>query len=486
MEEFRKLKLDEEILAILKENEITIPTEIQEKTIPLVLEGKDVIAASYTGSGKTLAFGLPMIQKFQKGEGIQGLIMTPTRELALQVTETLKEFSKEKKLKVTTVYGGVSIEPQMKSLESADIVVGTPGRLLDHIQRETINLKSVKIVVLDEADMMLDMGFLDDVARILEECPEERQTTLFSATMPAAIIEMSERYLKDAVQVLAETYVDPKKLRQAFYDIYPDNLKFSLLAHLLKKEHPGMIMVFCNTRRNVDFVVENLKAQEIDAIAIHGGLTQNKRDNVMETFHSKKVEVLVCTDVAARGLDIKGVSHVYNYDVPKEPKEYVHRAGRTARAGEKGMVISLVSTRDGDNFRAILREHDIKIEEIRMPKVDRVRIIRLDDRRDGRFGERSGFNRERPGGFGERRSYGSDRGGERREGGYRSEHGGERSGGFRSERREGGHSSGYGGPRRNYHDREDEARKPPEIKRGKARQRTHVRAVYRGPGPKGK
>ena len=481
MEGFRKLKLDEEILKLLKENEITVPTEIQEKTIPLVLEGKDIIAASYTGSGKTLAFGLPMIQNFQKGEGIQGLVMTPTRELALQVTETLKEFSKAKKLKVTAVYGGVGIEPQMKNLESADIVVGTPGRLLDHIQRETIDLKKVKIVVLDEADMMLDMGFLDDVAKIMEECPKERQTTLFSATMPDAIIDLSKMYLKHPVKVFGESYVDPKQLRQFFYDIYPDNLKFSLLTHLLKKEHPGMIMVFCNTRRNVDFVVENLKAQGIDAIAIHGGLTQNKRDNVMDQFHAKTVEVLVCTDVAARGLDIKGVSHVYNYDVPKEPKEYVHRAGRTARAGEKGMVVSLVSTRDGDNFRAILREHDIKIDEIRMPKVDRVRIIRLDDRRGGRFGERrefgsGGFGRERSGGFGERREYGSDRGGERREGGYRSDRGGERRDGYRP--------SGYGG--RRYHDREEEAKKPPEIKRGKARHHTHVREPYRGPSKGGK
>jgi len=492
MEEFRKLKLDEELLEILKEEEITHPTEIQEKTIPLVLQGKDVIAASFTGSGKTLAFGLGMIQSFEKGNGVQGLVMTPTRELALQVTETLKKFSKTKKLKVTAVYGGVTIDPQIKSLESADIVVGTPGRLLDHIQRKTIDLSSVKIVVLDEADMMLDMGFLDDVGRIIEECPEEnRQTMLFSATMPNEIIDLSDRYLKDPVQVIAKSYVDPKMLKQVYYDIYPDNLKFSLLTHLLKKEHPGMIMVFCNTRRNVDFVVENLKNQGIESIAIHGGLTQNKRDNVMEKFHAKTVEVLVCTDVAARGLDIKGVSHVYNYDIPKEPKEYIHRAGRTARAGESGMVINLVATRDGDNFRAVLSEHDMKIDEVRMPKVDRVRIIRLDDRRGGRFGDKpgSGFRGEgREGGFrpspggrfghsgartgGYRSEHSREEGGERREGGYRSERGE-----YRSERREGGRSG--------YHNREEEAKTPPEIKRGKARQHTHIRAVYRGGSSKG-
>jgi ATP-dependent RNA helicase DeaD len=354
-------------------------------------------------------------------------------------------------------------------LESTDIVVGTPGRLLDHIQRKTIDLSEVKIVVLDEADMMLDMGFLDDVGRIIEECPEEnRQTMLFSATMPREIIELSDRYLKDPVEVVAQTYVDPKMLRQVYYDIYPDNLKFSLLTHLLKKEHPGMIMVFCNTRRNVDFVVENLKNQGIDSIAIHGGLTQNKRDNVMEKFHAKTVEVLVCTDVAARGLDIKGVSHVYNYDIPKEAKEYVHRAGRTARAGEAGMVINLVATRDGDNFRAVLSEHDMKIEEVRMPKIERVRIIRLDDRFGNRNeGRESGF-RPSPGG---RFSH--------RDEGHRSEHSEGRTGGYSSER--GGERSGYrsSGPRRNYSNREEEAKTPPEIKRGKARPKTHVRQPYR-------
>ena len=483
MEEFRKLKLDEQLLEILKEDEITIPTEIQEKTIPLVLEGKDVIAASYTGSGKTLAFGLGMIQLSEKGNGVQGLVMTPTRELALQVTETLKKFSKTKELKVTAVYGGVGIAPQIKSLESTDIVVGTPGRLLDHIQRGTIDLSGVKIIVLDEADMMLDMGFLDDVGRIIEECPKERQTMLFSATMPSAIIDLSDRYLKNPITVLAQTYVDPKMLRQVYYDIYPDNLKFSLLTHLLKKEHPGMVMVFCNTRRNVDFVVENLGAQGVESIAIHGGLTQNKRDNVMEKFHAKTVEVLVCTDVAARGLDIKGVSHVYNYDIPKEAKEYVHRAGRTARAGEAGMVINLVSTRDGDNFREVLREHDLKIEEVRMPKVDRVRIIRHDDR----FGDRGSFrggstggfrNEGREGGFrpGGRFNRGSEshrsESGPRTEG-HSSESGEKREGGYSTERRE--YSSGG----RNYgHEAED--KKPPEIKRGKARTHTHVSAVYRG------
>lgn len=457
MDRFRKLGLDEGLLELLKEGEITIPTEIQEKTIPLVLEGKDVIAASYTGSGKTIVFGLPMIQNFEKGAGIQGLILTPTRELTLQVTEALKKFSKVKKLKVTAVYGGVSIEPQIKNLESADIVVGTPGRILDHMERETIDFKGLKVAVLDEADMMLDMGFLDDVGRILEACPKERQTMLFSATMPDQIVELSRRYLRNPVKVFAGSFVDPKKLRQVYYEVQPDNLKFSLLVHLLKKEHEGMVMVFCNTRRNVDFVVENLKAQGIEAIAIHGGYTQNRRDSVMEQFHSKEVKILVCTDVAARGLDIKGVTHVYNYDIPKDPKEHIHRAGRTARAGEKGMVVSIVSSRDSDNFRAIFKENDFKITEIRMPFVQRVRIVRKDDRRD--FRGRGGFGDERRGGSGGFREGGRAEGSEYRGG----------------ERRE----------RRSYSEEEKDD-KPQEIHRGRARPKIHVRDIWRGPMKKKK
>jgi len=329
------------------------------------------------------------------------------------------------------------------------------------MERETIDLRNLKVVVLDEADMMLDMGFLDDVGKIIEECPKDRQTMLFSATMPDQIVELSRRYLKNPVKVFAEAFVDPRKLRQGYYEVYPDNLKFSLLVHLLKKEHPGMVMVFCNTRRNVDFVVENLKAQGIDSIAIHGGLTQNKRDFVMEQFHTKKVKVLVCTDVAARGLDIKGVSHVYNYDIPKEPKEHIHRAGRTARAGENGMVISIVSSRDSDNFRNIFRENDFKISEMKMPFVQRVRIIRREQRRD--FGDRGSFR----GGFGDERRGGS--------GGFREGGRSERSDDRRGERME----------RRSYHEDEKDD-KPQEIHRGRARPKIHVRDIWRGPMKKKK
>ncbi|MBN2094615.1 MAG: DEAD/DEAH box helicase [Candidatus Aenigmarchaeota archaeon] len=489
MDKFKKLGIRDDLLVILKEAEITVPTEIQEKTIPMALKGQDIIAASYTGSGKTLAFGLPMIESIEKGKGLQGLVLTPTRELANQVSETLKKFAKAKKLKVASIYGGVSFDPQVKALESAEIAVATPGRMLDHIDRGTVDLREVFILVLDEADLMLDMGFLPDVEDIIYECPEDRQTMLFSATMPYEIEGLSKRFLCEPTRISAGDYVDPKKLKQIYYDVYPDNLKFSLLAHLLKEEHPGLVMIFCNTRRNVDFVSENLKALGIEALPIHGGFTQNKRDTVMEKFHSKKVGVLVCTDVAARGLDVKGVSHVYNYDSPKDAKEYVHRAGRTARAGKEGMVINLVSGRDTDNFRQVLKEYEFEIAETKMPYVERIRSIRTGDQRGGRFDSRGGrFGGKDQGYRSEGGRPGDDRGS--RGGSYGRSSYGDRSGprgGFSSGRSGGNpvgfRPSGNGGPRtggKRTFRQGGEARAPPEIKRGKARRPTHQKRVYRG------
>ncbi|PIO08470.1 ATP-dependent helicase, partial [Candidatus Pacearchaeota archaeon CG10_big_fil_rev_8_21_14_0_10_34_12] len=325
----------------LKKAGFAEPSEIQEKAIPLILKGKDIIGNSATGSGKTLAFGSGIIEKAEKKRGIQALILTPTRELAEQVGEVLKKFSKPNKLDVSIVYGGVSISQQISELRRAEIVVGTPGRLLDHLGRGTINLSNLKILVLDEADRMLDMGFLNDVEKIIKNCPEKRQTLLFSATISMEIEHLAEKYLTNPERISVESYVDPSKLKQVFYDV-PRMNKFSLLVHLLKRESKGLIMVFCNTRNNTDFVADNLRNLKIDALAIHGGLTQGKRTRIMQKFHEKSVYVLVCTDIAARGLDIKGVSHVYNYDLPKTSSDYIHRIGRTARAGKEGIAINLL------------------------------------------------------------------------------------------------------------------------------------------------
>jgi ATP-dependent RNA helicase DeaD len=373
MEYFRKLGIIEPILKSIEDEEFEKPTEIQKKSIPLVLAGQDVIAGASTGSGKTLAFAADIIKKSKKGKGIQALVLTPTRELAQQVATALGVFSRYKPLKIVAVFGGVSINPQIAQLRTADVVIGTPGRILDHIGRRTINLRTVNTLVLDEADRMLDMGFIDDVEHIIRECPRERQTLLFSATISREIARLAQRYMREPVEVAAETYVDPKKLTQFYYDV-PDNMKFSLLVHLLQHERAGLVMVFCNTRQNTDFVANNLEAAGVNALAIHGGLTQERRNRVMKQFNSQDVCVLVCTDVAARGLDIPGVSHIYNYDTPKDSNDYIHRIGRTARAGKEGIAISIIASRDYDSFRRVMKLKDITITEEPLPQVKKVRI----------------------------------------------------------------------------------------------------------------
>lgn len=392
MERFRKLGILEFIVKAITEEKYEKPTEIQEKAIPPILDGKDVIGESATGSGKTFVFGSRIIQNSEKGKGIQALILTPTRELAEQVAKNLISLSRYKHLNIVKVYGGVSINPQIDGLRRADVVVGTPGRILDHINRRTIYLNNIKTLVLDEADVMFDMGFIDDVKKIIRICPVKRQTLLFSATISREVEYISREYMKDPVRVSAENQVDPTKLTQIYYNV-PDPLKFSLLVHLLKNEKGGLVMVFCNTRRNTDFVTENLNRNGIEAMAIHGGLSQNKRSDVMQHFHTQKVYVLVCTDVAARGLDIKGVSHVYNYDIPKDPKQYIHRIGRTARAGKEGKAISILSSNDYMNFSKVQKICYRNITKEEMPYVERVQITKLQSRPDFRrgFGGRSRF-----------------------------------------------------------------------------------------------
>jgi ATP-dependent RNA helicase DeaD len=385
MEQFEKLGLCEHVLKVIKNKKFEKPSEIQEKTIPLILEGKDLIAGSATGSGKTLAFGAGMIKNVKKGQGVQGLILTPTRELAEQVACALEEFAYYKELEVTSVYGGVSMPNQVKKLAYADIVVATPGRLLDHMQHNSIDLSKVDYLVLDEADRMWDMGFKEDVGKIVSACPKERQTLLFSATISGDLVDFSDKYMKAPVEISVEHYVDTSKLKQVYYDAR-DNEKFGLLVHLLKNEDAHLIMIFCNTRRNVDFVAKNLADNGISAQAIHGGMEQNKRQRVLKGFDNAKVNVLVCTDVAARGLDIQGISHVYNYDLPADHRDYIHRIGRTARAGAEGIAINIVASRDYDNFSNIQRHNEeMKVERLETPRFPRV-PVKFDEPRKSRFG----------------------------------------------------------------------------------------------------
>jgi ATP-dependent RNA helicase DeaD len=380
MDKFRKLGIMQPILRVIEEEGFEKPSEIQEKSIPLVLAGKDVIAGSATGSGKTLVFGSGIIQNTERGRGIQVLVLTPTRELCQQVSKALRMFSRYMSLEIVSVYGGAAINPQIQRLRGADVVVGTPGRILDHLERKTIYLKNVKMLVLDEADRMLDMGFIEDVEKIIMHCPRDRQTLLFSATITYSVDILAKKYMRNPRKISAEAYVDPSKLVQIYYDV-EDNMKFSLLVHLLKHEGSSLAMVFCNTRVNTDFVARNLNANGVNALAIHGGFSQDKRNKSIQDFHSRNSGVLVCTDVAARGLDIKNVSHVYNYDIPKDSKEYIHRIGRTARAGESGKVINILAKRDWDNFTRAIRDNNLDMYKEELPHIKRARIERRGEQR---------------------------------------------------------------------------------------------------------
>jgi ATP-dependent RNA helicase DeaD len=392
MKTFEELKLSEELLKVLHESGIQIPTEIQEKTIPLALAGRDIIGGSATGSGKTLAFASPILENLKQNDQIQALILTPTRELAEQVANSIKKFSRNKSLNITSIYGGVRIEPQIRNLARADVVVGTPGRILDHLQRGTLRLNEIKFLVLDEVDRMFDMGFYQDVERIIKQCPEKRQTMLFSATISADMDYLAKRYTKNAEEISVESYIDHSKLKQVYYDI-DSRRKFSLLVYLLKKEEANLIMIFSNTKRNVDFVTENLNLHGINAKAIHGGMVQKKRTSVLRSFNDDGVKVLVCTDVASRGLDINGVSHIYNYDLPKTSNEYIHRIGRTARAGKEGKAISLLCSRDYENFGNILRDDFLNISLENLPKFEIKQVRMQYDKRRTRFqGSNNRFN----------------------------------------------------------------------------------------------
>ncbi|MCK9595878.1 DEAD/DEAH box helicase [Candidatus Pacearchaeota archaeon] len=392
MEQFAKLGFSTEVLSVLKEAGFKTPTKIQEKTIPLAIAGRDIIGGSATGSGKTLAFASPIIENLKADNHIQALILTPTRELAEQVADSIALFSKNKNLNVLAVYGGVDMGRQVRALYRTDILVGTPGRILDHIQRRTLRLNHVKFLVLDEVDRMLDMGFHKDVEAIIKECPKERQTMLFSATISADLDYLAKKYTKNPENVMVESFVDHSKLEQIYYDV-PSSSKFSLLVHLLKKKDSELIMIFCSTRHNADFVAENLNNVGIKARAIHGGLVQNKRLNILREFHEKRFNVLVCTDVAARGLDIKGVSHVYNYDMPKVATDYIHRIGRTARAGQNGKIVNILASRDYENFSNILRDDSIKISQENLPSFETIHIRVNFARREGNSFQRRGNER---------------------------------------------------------------------------------------------
>ncbi|NPA12048.1 MAG: DEAD/DEAH box helicase [Epsilonproteobacteria bacterium] len=346
---FNDFGLKKEILRRLEEIGFEKPSPIQEKAIPVVLEGRDVVAQAQTGTGKTAAFGLPIINNIKKDQ--KALIITPTRELAIQVSEEIFRFGKYLKIKTATVYGGSSYDRQIRHVKNSQFIVATPGRLIDLLKSGKIDI-APEYVVLDEADEMLDMGFLDDIKEIFKFIPQERQTLLFSATMPKPIKNLAKSILKEPEFIsITKKRVTNENIKEYFYVIDERERKDALIR-LIDYKNPQKAIVFCRTKRDTDDVAEFLKGAGINANAIHGDVTQNRREKIIKDFKSDKLEILVATDVAARGLDVNNVTHVFNYHLPLDAESYVHRIGRTGRAGKEGMAISLVTPHE---FRALNR-----------------------------------------------------------------------------------------------------------------------------------
>ena len=347
------------------------PSEVQENTIPKILEGHDLLAQAQTGTGKTASFGIPMIEKIEdnNNESLQALVLVPTRELARQVSEELKKLSKHKKfIKVVAIYGGADMRKQLRDLKSgASIVVGTPGRVMDHMKRKTIKINDLKFLTLDEADEMFDMGFRDDMKTIIEKTNDDRQTLFFSATFDNEIKDFSKLYQKSPKKVIIEKKeLTAEKIKQYYLELNR-NMKTEILNRLILIHKPKKSIIFCNTKRMVENLEEEIAQKGYKVDSLHGDMRQSSRDNVMKKFRKGTIDVLIATDVAARGLDVSDIDIVFNYDLPQQAEYYVHRIGRTARAGKKGLSFTFVTSRDYPKFREIEKYANIKMERIDLP-----------------------------------------------------------------------------------------------------------------------
>lgn len=378
---FEELNLDAKILRAVTDMGFEAASPIQAKAIPLELEGKDIIGQAQTGTGKTAAFGIPLLEKIDpKNKKLQAVVLCPTRELAIQVAEEIRNLAKYMHgIKVLPIYGGQEIVKQIRSLkDGVQVIIGTPGRVMDHMRRKTIKFGQVHTVVLDEADEMLNMGFLEDMETILSELPEERQTVMFSATMPQAIAEIAKKFQKDPeiVKVVKKDLTVPK-VTQYYYDVKPKN-KLEVMCRLLDMYAPKLSVVFCNTKKQVDELVLALQGRGYFAEGLHGDLKQVQRDRVMNGFRKGRTDILVATDVAARGIDVDDVEAVFNYDIPQDEEYYVHRIGRTGRAGREGKAFSLVVGKEVYKLRDIQRYCKTKIVPQPIPSIDDVTEIKAD------------------------------------------------------------------------------------------------------------
>lgn len=379
--DFTIFNLSPNILKAITECGYQSPTSIQEKCIPLIMEGQDIIGQSQTGTGKTAAFALPILSQIIPADKRkpQALILCPTRELCIQVCQEIRKFAKYSEgIRIVPIYGGQPITSQIRDLKGgAEIIVGTPGRVLDHIERKTLRFDQLRFFVLDEADEMLNMGFREDIETVIESLPEERQTILFSATMPKPILEITSQYQKNPILIKTKSEgITAPKIQQLYYEINQGNKK-DLQIQLLELYHPELSMIFCNTKKMVDDLTSDLQAHGYQAACIHGDMKQEMRSVVMEKFKNRKINILVATDVAARGIDVDSMDIVFNFDIPQELEYYVHRIGRTARAGKEGIAITFVTPRQKNYLKQIERLTKSPIERKELPKLEDLRNLRI-------------------------------------------------------------------------------------------------------------
>lgn len=379
---FDELNIDERILRVIEDMGFEETSPIQTQAIPAVCEGIDVVGQAQTGTGKTAAYTIPMLMKIDPQiKKPQAIVLCPTRELAVQVAEEIRKLAKYMSdIKVLPVYGGQEIVRQIKSLKTGvQIIVGTPGRVMDHMRRKTVKFDNINMVILDEADEMLDMGFREDMETILTETPEDRQTVMFSATMPKAIMDIARNFQKDArIIKVVRKELTVSNIEQFYYEVRPKN-KTEVLCRLIDIYNPRLSVVFCNTKRQVDELISELKGRGYFADGIHGDMKQQQRDRVMDDFRSGKVDILIATDVAARGIDVDDVDMVFNYDIPQDEEYYVHRIGRTGRAGRSGMALSFISGKEVYKLKDIERYCKTKILAKPVPSLDDVKNTKLDN-----------------------------------------------------------------------------------------------------------
>ena len=416
MKTFKELGMSTEIVRALEENGFDMPFPIQETAIPSILKGIDVIGQAHTGTGKTAAFSLPILSRLKRNGPVQALIVAPTRELAVQITIEINKFAKYINIKAASIYGGQSMNLQLDQLKrGVQIVVATPGRLIDHLKRGSIQLDDVRFVVLDEADRMLDMGFIDDIKFILFYVSEDRQTCLFSATMPHEILRLAHDYMKEPQEIrLNEEELSLDTIDQSYLIVH-DKEKFKHLCNFIRKRDHKQTIVFAATKQRTQRLAAELKQEGFKAITIHGDLSQKQRDIAMYRFKKGNEDILVATDIAARGIDVPAIGHVINYDIPEDPLMYFHRIGRTARAGGTGRAISLVSQDRVENFGRILRQTQHHIRKLNEEMGISVPVVRQQQQRrqyhTTSYQPRQGYggsSRSRAG-YGYRRGYGDRR-----------------------------------------------------------------------------